>query len=208
LKDPDPEVRKTGAFWVSHTAFLHGERWRDVFTNAPFTDALLPLLDDRPDIAEMALNALSTITRRYRKEERVYPKALQLLNCERYNARLVSAIVAMNLRGEECAEAVLKLFRDPDRRVRAMTIVEVRCRCESWSAAAKGQVRAAALQALTDRSEQVRDQAAWLLGTVVGQAEDRPAIEAALRRAKTTMTTVGAALWSLDQRLNIGPGCA
>ena len=203
LSDADATVRKAGAFWISHTCFCEANQWTEPWLRDKHTtDALLPLLDDEPEVAEMAINALWGITIRYRQDERVYSGAINLLKSERPNARLVSAIVAIALGGERCCDAVLSLLKDADRHVRAEILAHLKSSCSSWSLEVKQRIRNSSLEALNDRSTDVRQGAAWLLGAVVGRKEDVSAIENVKRRPRANSLVIDAAIYALNERLS------
>ena len=203
LKDADPKVRKAGAFWISHMCFCESNQWTEGWLRDQCTtDALLPLLDDEPDVANMAINALWGITVKHRRDQRVYSSAIQLLKSDRPNTLLVAGCVALALSGEDCCDAVLELLKDPSLRVRGQIVFHLKESCGSWSPEAKERVRASLLLALHDRSAEVRGQAAWLLGTVVGREEDVSAIENANRRSKANQRMLDAAIHVLKERLS------
>jgi HEAT repeat protein len=174
-----------GATWVHRQALAEVNRWSDPWLRDPATvDRLLPLLDDPdPRVMEEALGAAAGITTRYRADDRLLAPAIRLLSSDRPVVRKCAAAVAARFPPGASAEHLLRLFNDPDKSVRVAALDATHQEFAEWPAPYQQQVRVAALERLQDRATDVRCLAAILL-SVVGEAEDLPALTACLAGVK------------------------
>jgi HEAT repeat protein len=181
------------------------------FGNKKTTSALLALLDDPdPRIVHNAVVALARIACYYCKDDRAYPKMLQLAHSKHPLTQPWAINALISLRGESSLDDVLPFCRDQSQQAREMTLyhlfrwlMEMRTD-HSGSIRPENQqrLRAVALRSLDDAKSLVRGMAAYLLREV-GDITALAALRARLKkeRNRDTKQSINEAIEWLEARL-------
>jgi HEAT repeat protein len=186
LKDTDPSIRLEGAKWIAKQAHGAANNFTEYWLKHPgTTDRLMPVLNDpNPLVVEEIIGAITMIVSpRSRKDDRPVSRAIELLRSDRPNIRSRAAMLLTHFDNEGLADALLPLFNDPDKSVRALVIAGIASAAFHWSPAVQERVRRSALERLDDRTMDVRIAVAKLMITV-GKEEDIKTLKNGLKKIK------------------------